>query len=60
MVEKFKAPKPNVYSGDNAERDAAKLDNWIQKVKDYLALLCGTRGAEGKLMLQSVTQRVRA
>jgi hypothetical protein len=38
MVEKFKAPKPNVYSGDNAERDAAKLDTWIQKVKDYLAL----------------------
>jgi hypothetical protein len=52
MVEKFKAPKPNVYSGDNAERDAAKLDTWTQKVKDYLALSGVTDEQDKILVLQ--------
>jgi hypothetical protein len=50
MVEKFKAPKPNTYSGDNADRDAAKLDTWIQKVKDYLAL-SGVNDEQNKILV---------
>jgi hypothetical protein len=52
MVEKFLAPKPNIYSGDNAERDAAKLDTWIQKVKDYLALSDVSKEQDKILVLQ--------
>jgi hypothetical protein len=52
MVEKFKVLKPNVYSGDNAERDAAKLDTWIQKVKDYLALSAVNEEQDKVLVLQ--------
>jgi hypothetical protein len=50
MVEKFKAPKPNVFSGDNADRDTAKLDAWIQKVKDYLAL-SGISDEQNKILV---------
>jgi hypothetical protein len=50
MFDTFKAPKPNIYSGDNADRDAAKLDTWIQKVKDYLAL-SGVNDEQNKILV---------
>jgi hypothetical protein len=52
MVEKFKAPKPraNISSGDNADRDAAKLDTWIQKDRDYLNL-SGVNAEHNKILV---------
>jgi hypothetical protein len=38
MSEKFKVPKPRVYTRDNGDRDSATLDAWIRMIKGYLKL----------------------
>jgi hypothetical protein len=50
MSAKFKVPKPRTYTGDDGDRDAATLDAWIQKLKDYLEL-SGIQNNEKKVLI---------
>jgi hypothetical protein len=50
MTEKFKVPKPRIYTGDNGDRKASAIDAWIQKLKDYLKL-SGIQDNENKVLV---------
>jgi hypothetical protein len=51
MTEKFKVPKPRIYTGDNGDREASAIDDaWIQKLKDYLKL-SGIQDNENKVLV---------
>jgi hypothetical protein len=50
MTEKFKVPKPRIYTGDNGDREASAIDAWIQKLKDYLKL-SGIQDNENKVLV---------
>jgi hypothetical protein len=50
MSAKFKVPKPRTYTGDDGDRDAATLDAWIQKLKDYFKL-SGIQDNQNKVLI---------
>jgi hypothetical protein len=50
MTERFKVPKPRIYTGDNGDQEASAIDAWIQKLKDYLKL-SGIQDNENKVLV---------